>query len=118
MANLDQTQINHAVHRCLARCYASTEVLATLAAFLEELRQNNGRSEREIHEVELAVLKVLHRIVEDSDCAPDAGAPSANAGCHTADLRGDQPPRAAASKLTDCSSMPCRIGSFRIRGLP
>jgi hypothetical protein len=93
MVKLDQTQINHAVHRCLVRCYASTEVLAALAAFLEELRQNDTWSVREIHEVELAVLKVLHRIAEEPDCAPDTAAPSPDAGCHASDLSNDQPPR-------------------------
>jgi len=89
MAKLDQTQINHSVHRCLERCYASTEVLATLAAFLEELRENDYWSEREIHEVELAVLKVLHRIAEDPDCAPDTAALSPDGGCHAPDMSDD-----------------------------
>ena len=67
MPKVDQDKINNAVQRCLARCYPSTEVLATLAAFLQELRLQEGWAERDVHEVELATLRVLHRIVDDSD---------------------------------------------------
>jgi hypothetical protein len=72
MSKVDQSELNQAVQRCLTRCYADNEVLATLAVFLQELRHLEGWLESDIHDVEVAVLKVLNRIVDKSDEPADA----------------------------------------------
>jgi hypothetical protein len=90
MSKIEQNKINHAVQRCLARCYAAKDVLATLAAFLQELRHLEGWPERDVHDVELAVLKVLNRIVEPPESpAQTAVEPTFNsppAGLDAADV--------------------------------
>jgi hypothetical protein len=72
MGEVDRDKINNAVQSCLVRCYAATEVLAALAAFLQDLRLLEGWPERDVHDVEFAVLKVLSRIVDHSDSLTDA----------------------------------------------
>jgi hypothetical protein len=73
MSKVDRHEINSAVQGCLVRCCAATEVLAALATSLEELRRQEGWAERDVHDVELAVLKVLNGIVDKPDEPADAG---------------------------------------------
>jgi hypothetical protein len=72
MSKVDRYEINSAVQSCLVRCYAATEVLAALATSLQELRLQEGWTERDVHDVELAVLKVLNGIGYKSGQPADA----------------------------------------------
>ena len=63
VVHVSSAQVNRAVRECLSRCYDSREIVANVAAFLEQLKSEGWR-ERDIHEVELAVLRVLNGLVD------------------------------------------------------
>jgi hypothetical protein len=63
MIRIDQSKVNHAIHECLDRCYRKDAALSELAIFLDELKSVPGWRAREIHEVELALLTVLHGVL-------------------------------------------------------
>lgn len=71
--DFDEVKINRAVHGCLGRCYQSGDALPEIARFLEELRAAGDWREAEIHEVELAVHKVLHKVVSPTTRRVKAG---------------------------------------------
>jgi hypothetical protein len=62
MTLLDDVKINNAVHECLDRCYETDDSLPVIAAFLDELKKIGDWREAEIHEVELAVHKLLQQV--------------------------------------------------------
>lgn len=57
-------KLNRAVKACLDRCYGSRDMVSEIAAFCAELGRTAQWTKREIHAVEMAVLEVLHVMVE------------------------------------------------------
>jgi hypothetical protein len=59
-------KINSAAQQCLHHCYQCDTPLVCVATFMQRLRSDPTWNEREVEHVEIAVLKVLHVLVEQS----------------------------------------------------
>ncbi len=66
MPQIDETRVNEAVRDCLGRCEQSKNIIPEVAKFLDSLEMSGGWSDDELHEVELAVIRMLFGIL---DCA-------------------------------------------------
>jgi hypothetical protein len=66
MPHIDEFKINEAVRECLSRCEQSKNIVPEVAKFLDELDSTVGWSDDELHEVELAIIRMLFGIL---DCA-------------------------------------------------
>jgi hypothetical protein len=64
---LDSAKISAAVTDCLQKCYGSPTPLGELAGHLSELERGPDWSQYEIEAVEMRVLRVLSRLVCESD---------------------------------------------------
>jgi hypothetical protein len=64
---LDSAKISSAVTGCLRQCYGSNSPLTALAEHLATLERDPDWSAYEIEAVEIRVLRVLNRIVCESD---------------------------------------------------
>jgi len=69
---IDQKKVNRAIRECLEACYQASDILPKIAGFLADLKTVPGWREAEIHEVELAIHKVLHGVTEGATYAGDA----------------------------------------------
>lgn len=65
-------RINAAVRNCLQQCYRSKDQIATVAAFIEHLKDSIGWTNSEIRSVELAVLRILGSVVHGVTYPGDA----------------------------------------------
>jgi len=67
MSNTDFAGVNEAVRECLTQCYAASQPLATLAAFLVKLRSNPQWSDEDVDAVESHVVRMLAMMASPSD---------------------------------------------------
>jgi hypothetical protein len=66
MPQIDEAKVNEAVRECLGRCEQSKNIIPEVAKYLDSLEMSGGWSDDELHEVELAVIRMLFCIL---DCA-------------------------------------------------
>ena len=66
MPYIDELKVNEAIRECLSRCEQSKSIIPDVAKFLDSLEMSGGWSDDELHEIELAVIRMLFGIL---DCA-------------------------------------------------
>jgi hypothetical protein len=76
VAGKSRKSIDAKIKACVAQCLRADLPLACLAEFVSQLRQD-GWSAQDVHEVELAVLKVLARILSGEENGDENLDPSA-----------------------------------------
>ena len=94
---LDAGKISRAVTDCLNVCYVSTSPLSALAQYVNSLSSDPQWSAYEVEAVEIRALRVLNRIVCQSDERHERGVTSIAVSVSPQELRERQPQKPAPS---------------------
>ena len=94
---LDAGKTSRAVTDCLNVCYVSTAPLSALAQYITSLSGDSEWSAYEVEAVEIRALRVLSRIVCQSDERQEHGVTSIAVSINPQELRERQPQKPSPS---------------------
>jgi hypothetical protein len=79
MPHIDESKVNEAIRECLNRCEQSKNIIPDVAKFLDALEMSGDWSDDALHEVELAVIRMLFGILDRAVYPGEATSPQRSA---------------------------------------
>jgi len=75
LADVTTSRLNGAVHLCLQKCYRAENPIACLAEYVSDLRRM-GWQEWEVEELEIAIRRILGRVLRPQPTRQPATEPA------------------------------------------